>query len=155
MKKLTLIAATFITLGVLYTGQNSVVAQSKFSFGLNVGAGIPMGAYAKNDSTALPLSSSTVNAGKGNDTTKYNGFAKTGFHFNVYGQYMIVGPVGLKVMIGGTMNSYDIATYNTNYDYLYAKSNPNSGGLPVWTDSKSYFIGQYLIGPCLKTELCS
>src|SRR5580704_16801221 len=114
MKKLSIISVALITAGIFYTGNNAATAQ-KLSFGVNVGAGIPMGDYSKTDSTKLPISRSTVNAGKANDTTKYNGFAKTGFHFNVWGQYMIAGPIGLKLMIGGTMNSFDAASYTSTY----------------------------------------
>src|ERR1700677_1516684 len=149
MKKLTLIATTLVAAGVLYTGANSANAQSKLSFGLNVGAGIPMGAYAKHDSTALPVAGSTMNAGKGNDTTKLNGFAKTGFSFNVYGQYMLAGPIGVKLMIGGTMNSYDVATLNSDFANLQSKYYGTSTGSPTFTAS-SYYVGQYFIGPCLK-----
>jgi hypothetical protein len=140
----------------LYTGANSANAQSKLSFGLNVGAGIPMASYAKHDSTQLPLSNNTTRYNgahptgyNANDTTKLNGFAKTGFHFNVYGQYMIAGPIGVKLMIGGTMNSYDIATFNSSYAQIWYQNNPSTPS-PTWTSSKNYFIGQYMVGPCLK-----
>jgi len=65
---------------MLSNGGNSAFAQGlahKFSFGLNVGVGIPGGNFGKADSSALPLSQGT----KSGDTTKVNGFAKTGFHF--------------------------------------------------------------------------
>lgn len=127
MRKLTLISTTLMAIGTLYVGKNSVVAQ-KLSFGLNVGAGIPMGDYSKTDSTKLPLSSATVNRGKANDTTKYNGFAKTGFHFNVYAQYKIAGPIGLKLMIGGTMNSFDISSFNSTYAAILTENSTGPHG---------------------------
>jgi hypothetical protein len=157
MRKLILISI-LITAGVLYTGANSANAQSKFSFGVNIGQGIPMGDYAKHDSTQLPLSHYTTRKNstypKGynaNDTNQLNGFAKTGFSFNVYGQYMIVGPIGIKLMVGGTMNSYDIATYNSIYTKIWNESSPGASSYTyTWTAGKSYYIGQYMLGPCLK-----
>jgi hypothetical protein len=150
MKKLNLISATLITAGILFAGTNCANAQSKLSFGLNVGAAIPMGTFAKHDSSALPVSSFTGNnAGKVNDTTKLNGFGKTGFHFNVWGQYMIAGPIGVKLMIGGSMISYDVATLNSDIATEYMAYNHSSTGAPTFT-SNSYYVGQYLIGPALK-----
>jgi len=150
MKKLTIVAA----IAGLCIAQLNTQAQDdkKLSFGINVGAGIPMGDYSKTDSTKLPLSSATTNRGKANDTTKYNGFAKTGFHFSVYGQYMIAGPIGVKLLIGGTMNSFDITSFNSTYASILTENGSASPGqtFPTFTASKSYYIGQYLVGPCLK-----
>lgn len=153
MKKLNLISATLITAGILCVGTNSTNAQAnKLSFGLNLGATIPMGGFAKHDSSALPVSQFTGNnTGKVNDTTKLNGFAKTGFHFNVWGQYMIAGPIGVKLMIGGSMISYDVSTLNSDIATQYIAYSPghSSAGAPTFT-SNSYYVGQYLIGPSLK-----
>ena len=159
MKKIILISTAFIAVGMTYTGNNFANAQeSKLSFGFNAGAGIPMGDYAKHDSTASPIASSTVRYSAAhptgytaNDTTKLNGFAKTGFHFNVYGQYRIAGPIGIKLSIGGTMNSYDAATFSSAYAKIWAENPSNTGvPAPTWTSSKNYYIGEYLIGPCLR-----
>src|SRR5580692_9932690 len=122
MKNLKLLSITLSTLGIFNTAGTIIVAQNKLSFGLNVGAGIPMGDYSKTDSTRLPLSGYTSNAGKGNDTTKYNGFAKTGFHFSIFGQYMLAGPIGVKLLVGGTMNSYDITAFNSTVASIYAEN---------------------------------
>jgi len=139
MKKLTLISAALIGLGMVYTGQNTANAQGvvhKLSFGLNVGCGIPGGDFSKNDGTALPIANA-----KGADTTKYNGFAKTGFHFNIYANYMFSTNVGATIVIGGTMNTFDAATLQT-----VANTN-NTGSPAVVTSSGNYYVGQYLIGP--------
>ena len=155
MKKISFITFTLLTVCILYTGNNSAIAQDKkLSFGLNVGVGMPVGHYGKSDSSALPLSSSTANAGKANDTTKYNGFARTGFHFNIYAQYMIVGPLGVKVILGGSFNSFDISTFNSVYGAIYNQNTGNVGTVsPTFTASGGYYIGQYMIGPCLKLRV--
>jgi len=161
MKKIILISTAFIAVGMTYTGNNFANAQeSKISFGFNAGAGIPMGDYAKHDSTASPIAEATKRYNSANpppkgynvnDTTKLNGFAKTGFHFNVYGQYRIAGPIGIKLSIGGTMNSYDAATFSSAYAKIWAENPSNTGvPAPTWTSSKNYYIGEYLIGPCLR-----
>lgn len=155
MKKGPFIAVIVFMVCILYTGKNPVLAQDKkLSFGLNVGAGIPAGHYAKSDSSALPLSGFTANEGKLNDTTRYNGFARTGFHFNIYVQYMIVGPVGIKVMVGGSFNSFNISAFNNVYSAIYNQNTGNAGSAaPTFTASGGYYVGQYMIGPCLKFRI--
>lgn len=160
MKKLTLVSTALIAAGILYTGNNFANAQeSKLSFGFNIGAGIPMGAYAKNDSTALPIAAATKRYNNAhpypqgynaNDTTKLNGFAKTGFSFNVYGQYRLAGPIGIKLMVGGTMNSYDASAFTSAYAPVWATYHYTGVPSPTWTASKSYYIGEYMLGPCLR-----
>jgi hypothetical protein len=63
----------------------------------------------------------------------------TGFHFDLSAGYQIAGPVGAMVLIGGNMNSFDVATYKSVY------SVPSSGTFTV----TNYYSGQYLVGPFL------
>jgi len=142
MKKLTILSATLLTLGMLNSAKSQDLAH-KLSFGLNVGVGIPGGDFSKNDGSALPLANTTTP-----DTTKYNGFAKTGFHFDVYGTYMFSSHVGAMLSLGGTMNSFDAATLQT-------VANSNGGSGAVVTSSGNYFVGQYLVGPYVALPLGS
>lgn len=114
-------------LNVTYGGGGS---DKKMTIGVSIGAGIPMGAWSKkNSDTAASVQ---------NDSTHIqNGFAKTGFHFDVTAGYLFGSSFGAMVYIGGNMNSFDATTYATVNDI---KS-------PETVSSKSYYVGQYLVGP--------
>ncbi len=100
---------------------------TKIVVGVSVGAGMPMGAFGTKDKN----SSAT-------DTTHTNGWAKTGFHFDVNFGYKFSDNIGGMVMIGGNMNGFDATTYDTKYN--------NKAGT---TTATSYYTGSYLIGPFL------
>ena len=142
MKKLSIMTLTILILGNLFSGVNSVSAQDKkLSFGVNVGYGIPGGDFSSTDASKQP-----VVEYPSTDTTHVSGYAKSGFHFNVYGDYMFASVIGGMISIGGNMNSYDVATLNSNVATAYTKAGFN-GTLPAFTVSGSYYVGQYLIGP--------
>lgn len=64
---------------------------------------------------------------------------------------MIAGPIGVKLLIGGTMNSFDVTSFNSTFASIETEHGSTPGQtFPTFTASKSYYIGQYLIGPCLK-----
>lgn len=107
-------------------------SDSKLTIGISVGAALPMSAYgAKKSDTASSV--------KNDSTHIQNGFASTGFHFDVNASYMIAGPVGVEVMLGGNLNSFDNATYMT----------VNNIKSPATFSGNSYYVGQYLVGPVL------
>lgn len=139
MKKLTLISAVLVAAGILYTGANSANAQSKLSFGLNVGYSAPSGDFSSTTPSKEP-----VVASPSTDTTHIAGYAKGGFHFNVYAAYMFSPVVGGMISIGGSMNGYDIATLDEN---VVTASGGGASSAPVVTASGSYYVGEYLIGP--------
>ncbi|MGP8217417.1 MAG: hypothetical protein ACLQQ4_17755 [Bacteroidia bacterium] len=97
-------------------------------FGISIGAALPQSAYGakakntSNDSTVIP-----------------DGFANTGFHFDLTGGHMFSDNIGVMVMLGGNLNSYDVTTYESVY----------SISSPATFTSSSYFIGQFLVGPVL------
>lgn len=132
MKKNILLAFAVLAAFTLKAGNLSYGGgnDKKMTIGVSVGAGIPMGAWgSKNSDTASSVQ---------NDSTHIqNGYAKTGFHFDVTAGYLFSSSVGAMVYIGGNMNSFDAATYST----------ANGIKSPETFTAKSYYIGQYLVGP--------
>jgi len=137
MKKHILLAAAVLSAFMLKAGDLNLnyhgggSSDSKFTIGLSVGAALPMGDYAKKDTTGLAQSSDTTKTGR------TAGWANTGFHFDVTASYMFTDNIGAQVMIGGNLNSFDAATYMTAYGI---KS-------PATYTQNSWYIGQYLVGP--------
>ena len=118
--------------GDLTVNRGGGSSDSKLTIGISVGASLPMGAYgSKNTDTA----SSTRN----DSTHIQNGYASTGFHFDVTAAYMFADNIGGEVMIGGNMNSFDVASFKTN----------NNIKSPSTFTANNYYIGQYLVGPVL------
>jgi hypothetical protein len=130
MKKIILLGITLVSVITLN-------AQSKLTVGVSVGAALPMGAYGSTDTaggkTAVAL------RGNSKDSTEANGYAKTGFHFDVTAGYLFSDNIGGMVYIGGNMNSFDISTLETQ----------NKVTSPATASSTNYYVGQYLVGPYL------
>ncbi len=101
-----------------------------------------MSGFGKTDSNMLPIAASNK------DTNNLSGYAKTGFHFDLYLTYQLIPHLGIMLSVGGNMNSYDVTTLNTQYADQYT-SHGGNGNLPAFTASGSYYIGQYLLGPCI------
>lgn len=110
-------------------------SDSKLTIGISVGAAIPLSDYAKHDTTH----GYSVGGARGYDSTSRAGYAQTGFHFDVTAGYLIGGPVGAMVMIGGNMNSFDATDFESE----------NNIKSPATFSSTSYYLGQYLVGPYL------
>lgn len=131
MKKKILLALAIATAFTLKAGnlnvQSSKGDDKKVVLGVSVGAGIPLAAYGKADTLAE------------NDSTHRNGWAKTGFHFDVTAGYLFAGSIGGMIYIGGNMNSFDATSYKTI----------NGFNSSATVTAKSYYLGQYLIGPFL------
>jgi opacity protein-like surface antigen len=106
----------------------------KLIIGVSVGAGIPMGAYGTADNKTIVVHNVTVT-----DTSNRNGWAKTGFHFNANIGYKFTDNIGGMLMIGGNMNGFNAAAYDT-------KNYPHAAGT---TTATSHYIGSYLVGPFL------
>jgi len=133
MKKHILLLAAVCTAFMLKAGDLTVNGHggggdSKLTIGISVGAGIPMGDLGNK-------TRDTVAA----DSNKAHGFANTGFHFNASASYIFAGPLGVMVSIGGNMNSFDGPTYTSVNKYPSGES----------ATGTSYYIGEYLVGPCL------
>ncbi len=138
-KQILLVAIAVLSVFAVKAGDKDLMfrggggGDSKLTIGVSVGAGIPMSDFGKKDTTGQ------------NDTTKRTGWASTGFHFNVTAGYLLGGPVGVMVMIGGNMNSFDVTSYETATGF---NNNVPSGETKTLT-STNYYIGQYLVGPFL------
>jgi hypothetical protein len=137
MKKHILLAVAVCSAFILKAGDKDLLSHggggdSKLTIGLSVGAALPMSAYG---AKATDTASSTQN----DSTHVQNGFASTGFHFDVTASYMFADHIGGQVMIGGNMNSFDVATYKT----------VNNIKSPETFTANNYYIGQYLVGPVL------
>ncbi|HXC06800.1 MAG TPA: outer membrane beta-barrel protein [Bacteroidia bacterium] len=102
----------------------------KMVVGVSVGAAMPMGAYG-----------STAKLAAG-DTAHANGFAKTGFHFDVNAGYYFTSNVGAMIQIGGNMNGFNMTAYNTTYGITNSTAT-----------ASSYYVGSYLVGPTLRFPL--
>jgi hypothetical protein len=138
MKKSILVITAVMAAFTLKAGDlNTTMSggnDSKFSIGVSVGAAIPMGAYGSKNTD-------TTTAVRMDSTHRQNGYASTGFHFDVTAGYLFSSNIGAMVLIGGNMNSFDASTYQTVNDVK------SSGGVTVTYSAKSYYVGQYLVGP--------
>jgi hypothetical protein len=118
-----------------YTGDDLLLKKGgsngggKLMIGVSVGAGIPVMAFGKSDTLAH------------SDTTHTNGWAKTGFHFNLNAAYKFTDNIGAMVMIGGNMNGFNSSAYTTQH----VPALP-SGFTDTYTGT-SYYVGSYLVGP--------
>jgi hypothetical protein len=138
MKKHILLAAAVLSAFMLKAGDLNLnyhgggSSDSKFSIGLSVGAALPLGAFGGKTKPSDTATSSTA-------YTVKNGFASTGFHFDLNAGYLIAGPVGAMVFIGGNLNAFDATTFSSVYNI---KS-------PETYTATSYYTGQYMVGPFL------
>ena len=131
-KQLLLVAIAVLSVFAVKAGDKDLMfrggggGDSKLTIGISVGAALPgsdWAAKAKNTS---------------NDSTKRpDGFAMTGFHFDLTAGYQIAGPVGAMILIGGNLNNFDAATYKSVYNY------PSSETF----SATNYYSGQYMVGP--------
>src|ERR1051325_3757954 len=99
---------------------------AKFSVGVAVGAGIPMGNFSNKTGGEL-----AVNKG---DSSIHSGYAKTGFHFNVNAAYMFTDNIGAMILIGGNIHSIDA-------DALKSEATPAG-----FTNTSSYTATSYYVG---------
>jgi hypothetical protein len=120
--------------------QDTLRKGNKLSIGLNIGANFPQDAYSSKDSSKLPVV---------NGANDISGYAKIGFHFRAYFNYMFTHYLGAMASVGGNLNSMDISTLNIQTDAEYS-AHGFTGIPPSFSNSGSYYIGEYLIGPYLK-----
>jgi len=115
----------FLHLVYAGNGYNSHKDQ-KLTFSFNAGVAVPVGGFASKDSL------------KRNDTTHANGFAKTGFQFNIDITYRVSKHVGIAARVGGALCSFDAAGYTQAYNVPSTFTVSASG---------KHYVGEYLIGP--------
>lgn len=67
------------------------------------------------------------------DSTHLQGFALSGFHFDISCSYLFTDMLGIEIYLGGNTNSFDISTFQGTIGY------------PAVVNG-SYYIGEYLAG---------
>jgi opacity protein-like surface antigen len=107
----------------------------KFSLSVSVGPAVPLADFA---STNVHGSFWDFNS---SDSTRLQGFAKTGFHFNITASYLLNDNFGLMVTFGSSSNPFDVNTFSSIV------------GFPTTTPTGGYSFNEYLIGPFLKFNL--
>lgn len=114
----------------------------RFSFGFNVGNGYPLRNYANTTTSKLPMSRLT-----GQDTNTISGYAKPGFHYEVYASYRVFKNISIMLAAGGDKDYYDINTLNIQYSAFFP---PNA--VSAYTGYE-YYVTQFLVGPKLNFPL--
>lgn len=114
----------------------------KFSFGFNLGRGFALGDYGNASGSALPLSNFNHQ-----DTGRLNGYAKTGFHYEVFASFDFLSHIGIILQVSADKSSYDMNTLNFQYAGLYPSSN-----VSFYANSE-YYVTQFLAGPKFKLPL--
>jgi hypothetical protein len=121
----------------IFTGFNTVLANEysrpdstkKITIEISIGASIPMGAFGSKGTD-------TTSAERKDTNRIYNGYAKTGFHFDVTGGYFLGNNFRFMILLGGNMNTVDAKTYTT----------VNGIKSPESLTATSYYVGQYFMG---------
>jgi hypothetical protein len=111
--------------------------ERKFTLGISLGAAIPSGNFA---STNVKNSFWDFNSA---DSTHLQGFAKTGFHFNVTATYQFTDDFGLTLLLGNNSNPFDINAFSSAIGY------------PASSQTSNYSTAEYLIGPCFSLPISS
>ncbi len=142
MKNIIILAIGFFFLPYLSVAQDNDQYGKRFSFGYNYGSSIAKGAYGMNNTSKLPISRLTKQ-----DTTELNGYAKTGFHYDIYFTYEFIPHLSAMLAVSGDQSNYDINTLATQYYSFFA---PNTR---LATTGDNYYIVQYLIGPYLNPRI--
>lgn len=102
----------------------------KFIIGVSTGAAIPLGDFA---STNVKGSFWDF---KSTDSTRLQGFAQTGFHFNITMSYMFTDNVGLILLFGNSTNPFDINSFSSALGYQSSNISGN------------FSTSEYLVGAC-------
>jgi hypothetical protein len=108
----------------------------KFILSASIGTSIPYGDFASTNVKNSFWDFRSI------DSTHLQGFAQTGFHFNITATYMFNNNVGMIILLGNSTNSFDINTFSTSI-----------GGFPASNLSGNYSTSEYLIGPCFSFPL--
>jgi len=110
--------------------QPQMSSDKKFRLGVSIGPAIPMLDFGSTNVKGSFWDQTSI------DSTHLQGFAQTGFHFDVYASYLITDNFGLMAMIAGNSNSFNQATFSSTIGYT---SNVVNG--------EDFYTGEYLIGP--------
>jgi hypothetical protein len=108
----------------------------KFIIGISIGAAIPSGDFASTNVKNSFWDFHSI------DSTHLQGFAQTGFHFNITAAYMFTDNFGMIILLGNSSNTFDINSFSAAI-----------GGYPASNLSGSYSTSEYLIGACVSYPL--
>ena len=111
------------------TPKNDYGRRRKFNISLAMGAAVPMGDFGSNNVKGSFWDFTSP------DSTRLQGFAQTGFHFEISMSYMFNDNFGIMAMLSGNSNSFDINTFSATVGYETSTTD-------------DYYTGEYLIGPC-------
>jgi len=106
----------------------------KFSLGFSIGPAIPMRDFGSSNVSGSFWDQYS------NDSTRLQGFAKTGFHFNITASYMFSNEWGIMLTFGSSSMPFDVNTFS------------NIIGYPT-TINGGYSVNEYLIGPYISLNL--
>ncbi len=112
-----------------------IEGSKKFVLGISLGAAIPSGSFA---STNVKNSFWDFNS---TDSTHLQGFAKTGFHFNITATYQFTDDFGLTLLLGNSSNPFDINAFSSAIGY------------PAGSQSSNFTTAEYLLGPCFSLPI--
>ncbi len=117
------------------TGEKGSTGTStgKFSFGLSAGP-----AFASKDFGSKNVKNSFWDF-TSTDSVHLQGFAKTGFHFNITASYLISENFGITGMFGNNSNPFDLSTFATTV------------GPPFTSSFPQFQTSEYLIGAFFST----
>ncbi len=104
-------------------------ATSRVSFSISAGAGVPLGDFGSENVKGSFWDFNSP------DSTRLQGFAMSGFHFDIALWYKINDFLGAEIYYGGNVNSVDINGFSNTMGYIST------------TTQTSYYTPEYLIGP--------
>ena len=111
----------------------------KFSIKISAGAAIPLGDFGSTNVKGSFWDFNSI------DSTRLQGFATTGFHFDISLAYYIHDFFGISLMIGDNINGIDLNAFSL------------AVGFPATVSSSStnYSTAEFLIGPVFNFNLAS
>jgi len=126
-------------------GHDTTSIRQKFSITINGGISIPAQAYGYiNEVPFLIYPPST--------SMRMYALAMPGEQFNCTASYLFSEHWGLMFIAGGSINRFDQSAYQT---YIINNTDNATNVQPTVHASGSFYIGQYLIGPCLSRSINS
>jgi len=111
-----------------------VSQDKKISLSFSVGAAVPLRNFGSNKINGFW-------GNNANDSTTLQGFAKTGFHFEIAGSYLFSDEVGIRAVFGSSSNSFDETSFSS------------ASGVINTTASGNYNVDEFLIGPYLSFSI--
>jgi opacity protein-like surface antigen len=109
--------------------ETHVSENKKYSIGVSFGPAIPFKDFASSNVKGSFWDFSSP------DSTRLQGFAKTGFHFNITASCLFTDNIGMMLFVGGNSNSFDATSFSSAIGY------------PASVSSGNYYTAEYLIGP--------